>query len=54
MQAEVRIDADEMSVERRVMDFRQREPIADDRLAKAFVFVGDNVRGVEQQGLGKA
>ena len=52
MHAKVWIDANEMSIECSVMDFRQWNSVRYDRLPKRFVFVGDDVGGIEEQGLG--
>jgi hypothetical protein len=53
MQSEVRVDSDEMSVEGRVVDFRERDTIADHRLAKQLMSIFDNMSGVEQHGFGE-
>ena len=52
MQSEIRVDSDEMSVEGRVMDFRERDAVADHRLTKHFVLIFDDMSGVEKHGLG--
>src|SRR6266850_3763870 len=43
-----------MRVEGGVVNFRKRNSIRDQRLAKLIIFIGNNVRSIEQQGLGKA
>jgi hypothetical protein len=53
MQSEVWVDSDEMSIEGRVVDFRERDPVADHRLTKQLVLIFDDVSGVEQHGLGE-
>src|ERR1700721_3022688 len=53
MQSEVRVDSEEMSVEGRVVDFRERDTIADHRLSKQLMSIFDNMSGVEQHGLGE-
>ena len=42
------IDADQMSVERRMMNLRERNAVRNDRLAELLILVRDDVRGVEQ------
>jgi len=54
MQPIVRVDTDEMSVEGGVMDFGERNPVGNDRLAEQLVLVRDYVGGVQQQWLGQA
>ena len=41
-------DADEVIIEGGVMDLRQSDAVADDRLAKLFITIRDDVRGIEQ------
>ena len=53
MQSEVWVDSDEMSVEGRVVDFRERDAVADHRLTKQIVSIFDDVSGVEKHGLGE-
>src|ERR1700733_13275913 len=53
MQSEIRVDSDEMSVEGRVMDFRERDAVADHRLTKHLVLIFDDMSGVEKHGLGE-
>jgi hypothetical protein len=54
VQAIIRIDADQMRVERRVMDFGQRDAIGHDGLAEPLVLVGDDVGGIEKKRLGQS
>ena len=54
MQSIVRVDSDEMGVEGGVVDFRERDAVADHRLAKQLVLIFDDVSSVEQHGLGEA
>lgn len=53
MQSEIRVDSDEMSVEGRVVDFRERDAVADHRLTKHLVLIFDDMSGVEKHGLGE-
>jgi len=53
MQSEIRIDSDEMSVEGGVVDFRERDTVADHRLTKHLVLIFDDMSGVEKHGLGE-
>ena len=43
-----------MRVEGRVVNFRKRNSVRDHWLTKPIVFIGNDVRSVEQQRLGKA
>lgn len=54
MHTKIWIDSDQMGIECGVMNFGERNTVGDQRLAEQIVFVGDNVSGVEQQGLRKA
>jgi hypothetical protein len=47
-------DANQMCVERGVMDFGERDAIWDHRLAKLLISVGDDMSCVEQQRLRQA
>ena len=49
MNSVVGIDADEMSVERRMVDFRQWQSICHNRLTPLLVAIFDDVSGIEQQ-----
>ena len=49
MQSIVRVDADQMSVERGVMNLRKRNAVRNDRLAETLILVRDDVRGIQQQ-----
>jgi hypothetical protein len=51
MKSIVGIDADQMRVERDMMNFGQRDAVGHDWLSKSLVLVGDDVRGVKEQGL---
>jgi hypothetical protein len=51
MKSIVGIDADQMRVERGMMNFGQRDAVGHDWLSKSLVLVGDDVRGVKEQGL---
>jgi hypothetical protein len=53
MQSEIRVDSDEMSVEGRMMDFRERDAVADHRLTEHLVLIFDDMSGVEKHGLGE-
>jgi hypothetical protein len=53
MDAEISIDADQVGVERRVMDFGQRQPIRDDGLTKLLVGIDNDVSGIKQARLGQ-
>ena len=54
MQPVVRVDADQMGVERGVMDLGKRNAVRNHRLAKLLVPVRDDMSRVEQQRLGQA
>ena len=43
MDAVIGVDANQVGIERRVMDFRKGNAIRDDRLAELLVLVGDDV-----------
>ena len=45
-------DANQMGVERRVVELRQRQAIRDDRVTKLLVRIHDDVSGIEQTRLG--
>jgi len=45
----IRIDADEMGVEGRVIDFRERNTIRNDWLPEPLIFVSNDMGGIEQQ-----
>jgi hypothetical protein len=47
MEPEVRINPDQMGIERGVMDLRQRYAVRHDWLPKALVIVRDDVSGIE-------
>src|SRR6516165_8080012 len=49
MQPVVGIDADQMGVERGVMDFRERKTVWNYRLAEFLFLVRDDVGGIKQQ-----
>ena len=53
MQSEIRVNSDEMSVEGRVVDFRERDAVADHRLTKHLVLIFDDMSGVEKHELGE-
>jgi hypothetical protein len=53
MQSVIRVDSDEMSVEGGVVDFRERDAVADHRLTKLLDLIFDDMGGVEQHGLGE-
>ena len=44
----VRIDADQVGVERGMVDLGQRQAVGHDRLAQQFVPVGNDMRRIEQ------
>jgi hypothetical protein len=46
--AEIGVDADQVRVERRVVQLRQRQTIGDYGLTKLLVAINDDMRGVEQ------
>jgi len=48
MHTKVGIDSDQMRVEGSVVNLRKRNSIRDHWLAKHIVFIGNDVRGVEQ------
>ena len=48
MDAEIRIDSDQVGVERSVMDLRQRQAIWENRLSKLLLRTHDQVGGIEQ------
>ena len=54
MQPVVRVDANQMCVERGVMDFGERDAVRNHRLAKLLISVRDDMSRVEQQRLGQA
>ncbi|MGY3530757.1 hypothetical protein ACVISU_003525 [Bradyrhizobium sp. USDA 4452] len=54
MDSVVWIDADQVCIERRMMNFRKRKTVLDERLAKLFISVGHDVGGIEQSRLGQA
>src|ERR1700737_832831 len=54
VQSIVRIDANQMSVEGSVMDFRQRNAVRYQWLSEPLVPVGDDVGGVQKQRLGQS
>ena len=49
MQPIVRVDADQMRVERRMMNFRERDAVRNHRLAELLILVRDDMGSVEQQ-----
>ncbi len=49
VEPEVRIDPDQVRVERRMVNFRKRDAIGNDWLAHFLVAVGNDVGGIEQQ-----
>jgi hypothetical protein len=51
MKAVVGIDADQMGVKGSVMNFGQRNAVRHHWLPKVLILVGDDVRGVKEQGL---
>jgi hypothetical protein len=53
MQSEVWVDSDEMSVEGRVVDFREGDAVADLRLTEQLMPIFDDMSGVEKHGLGE-
>ena len=48
VQSIVGIDADQVRIKRRVMDFGERQAILYDRLSKPLVLIGNDVCGVEK------
>jgi hypothetical protein len=54
MQPVVRVDANQMCVERGVMNFGERDAVRNHRLAKLLMSVRDDMSRVEQQRLGQA
>jgi hypothetical protein len=50
MDAEIWVDPDQVGVEGRMMDFRERQPIRHDRLPQLLVCIHDDMSGVEQPG----
>ena len=53
MQSVIGVDADQMGVERRVMDFGKRNAVRNHRLAELFVFVRNDVSRIENNGSGR-
>ena len=53
MDAEIRVDPDQVGIEGRMVDFCQRQPIRDDRLTQLLVGVHDDVSGIEEPRLGQ-
>ena len=51
--AVIGVDADQVGIEGRMMDLRQRQAIRDDRLPKLLVRIHDDVSGIEQPRLGQ-
>lgn len=54
MQSIVRIDADKVRVERRMMNLRKRDSVCHDRLAKLFITVFHDVSGIQERGFRQA
>jgi hypothetical protein len=52
MQSIVGVDSDEMGVKGGVVNFRERNAVADYRVTKQLVLIFDDVSSVEQHGLG--
>jgi hypothetical protein len=52
MDAEIRVDPDQMGIESPVVEPRQRQAVRDDRLPQLLVGVHDEVSGIEQLGFG--
>ena len=53
MQSIVGVDSDEMGVEGCMVNFRQRNAVADYRVTQEFILIFDDVSGVEQHGFGE-
>jgi hypothetical protein len=53
MQPAVGVDADQMGIECRMMNLRERDAVRNHWLAEQFVLVRDDVRRVEQQRIGQ-
>ena len=47
MDAEIGVDADQVGVEGRMVELRQRQPIRDDRLTKLLMLIDDDVCSIE-------
>ena len=54
MQTVVWVNANQVSIECGVMDFRERNAVRDDRLAELFVFVLHDMGRIEQKRFGQA
>jgi hypothetical protein len=54
MNSVIGVDANQVGVERRVMNLGKWNAVRDDRLAERFVLVGDDVCGIQQQWLWQA
>jgi len=48
MDAKIRVDADQVSIEGRMVDFGERQTIRDDRLPQLLVRIHDDVSGIEE------
>jgi hypothetical protein len=53
MESEVRVNADQVRIERGVMDFRQWNAIRHDWLPQSLVLIGDDVSRIEQDRFGQ-
>jgi hypothetical protein len=47
----IRIDPDQVSVEGGVVDLRERQPVRDDRLTELLICIDDDMSGIEESGL---
>ena len=54
MDAEIRVDPDQIGVEGGMVDFGQRQAVRDNRLPKLFIGVHDDVSGIKQPRFGHA
>ena len=48
MNAVVGVDADQVRIERRMMDLGKGQPVRDDRLAEVFAAIDNDISGVNQ------
>ena len=49
----IRVEADQVGVERRMMDLGQRQAMRDHRLSEVLVCVDDDVGGIDQSRFGQ-
>lgn len=49
MQPIIRVDANQMRVEGRMMNLRERDAVRNNRLAKLLILIRDDMGGIEQQ-----